>query len=270
MFSTFPINFTPVLAVQLIATLSFVAAQIAIRSLHILNGRGSARLVLCDLLGRDIYVAIILDIAVPMLLKCACCTVTYPPGALLAYIYFLGNAQYLTNLGQNFHKARFGTETRLITSIRSAKTYFSWIILVAAIGSYISQRYSGMNQQYPADKILLWGIAVITWYHPMMMVAAKYSYRNLAPIEDSEQPLSERVLPIGKLLTMFIACEIHGMVLQLYLPASLQDMNGVLGVGLVIGAVYYKVAPPDSPILEAPTHKRPTSEKLPLTSADVN
>ncbi|CAO3696996.1 unnamed protein product [Umbelopsis ramanniana] len=270
MFSNFSINFTPVLAVQIKATLSLVTAQIAIRLLRIINSGGSARFTLLELLAKDIFVAWILYTWVPTLLKCASCTALSPPGTFLAYLFFLNNTHYLTNLAQDFNKARFGTESRLITSIRSAKTYFLWIILVAAICSYISQVYSGMDQQYPADRIILWGIAVLSWYHPMMLVAAKYSYRNLTTIEGSEQPQSERVQSIDEFLTMFIACEMHGMVLQLFPLAILQGVNGTLRVSFVIGAVYNKMAPPDSPILQAETPERPTSEKLPSTSADGN
>lgn len=271
MFSIFPIDFATILAAQIEATFSLLTAHIAIRSLHILTSRGSVWSIIysCkfELLYRDIYVAFILYLSMPTLLRPGCYLVTYPASTLLAYFFFVSSTQYLTDLAQDDCKVRFGTESRLITRIRSAKTYLSWIILGVAICSYIFQRYSGVNQQYSADMILLWGIAGISWYHPIMIIAAKYSYRGMEPIDLSEQPISNRVASISKCLTMFIACEIHGILLLLYPPASLLDMHGFLEVGFVIGAAYFKVAPPDSPIFREPTRKHPTSEKLPLTSA---
>jgi len=171
------------------------------------------------------------------------------PSTFLAYIFFACNAQHSISLMCASSKARFGTESRSISSICSVIIYFSVTIFVAAICCYIAQRYSGIGQPYLVDKLLLWGIAVISWYHPTMVKAAKYSYRDLAPIEGSEQPLSESIFFTGDFNAVFIASEIHGVVLQLYPPTKWQDLFGILGVGLIIGYVYYQIASPHILIL---------------------
>lgn len=236
------------------ATLSFVVAKIAVLSLDLFANHGSTKAPIRLLLTTYSCVAITLFSSVAIQ-NCAICAFKSLPWTFLAYIYFACNAQYSINLMRNSNKARFGTDSRLISIICSVIAYFSVTIFVAAICCYIAQKYSGIGQPHLVDQLLLWGIAVISWYHPTMVVAANYSYRNLAPIESSEQALSKRIIFTGDFNAVFIASEIHGAVLELYPPTKLQDMFGILGVGLIIGYVYYQIASPHILILQEPNPK---------------
>ncbi|KAI9282851.1 hypothetical protein BC943DRAFT_328422 [Umbelopsis sp. AD052] len=250
------------------ATLSFVVAQITILSLPIFArhdlGRSPIRLL------RNTYIMVAAGLfALVAPRPCVCCAFDVEAGVtFFAYIFFACNTQYATQHMRTYNKARFGSESRVISRIGSVVIYVTMAIFVVALCTYITQRYSGIDQQYALEKILPWGIFINSWYHPIVMVVTKYCNGNKKPMIDTEKPYSDRILSISNLIAVFIACEVHGVVLQYYPPTNWKDMIAIPVVGFAIGAVYYQVASPDILLLHEPIHEHHTIEKLPLTNAE--
>jgi hypothetical protein len=269
MFSTFPINFTTVLDIQIVAFLSFAAAQIAVFSLNIFACHGSAKrptylsFIACIFLGAPVFIAVASRhclISVPE---------TKPAVALSTYLYLAVSAHSTTSIMRRDNRSRYGTEPRSITCISSGTVILSVTILVAAIGSYFAQQYMGMRLQYPMEEILSWGYGVTMMGPTAMDIVAQYSYRGLTPTEQiNKKPISDRSWSLKFAIAMVIACEIHGVVLKSYPPTNWKDMFGILGVGFVIGAVYYQKVATDVALLQEPIYEHLTSEKLPLTVGD--
>jgi hypothetical protein len=269
MFSTFSVSFKTVYAVQMVAALTFVATHIMILFLHIIACHGSAKRPTYLLFIAFIFITVSIFIMVATHHDLLSSSEVKSAVAVSTYLHNAFFAQWTISILRRNDKVRYGTEPRSMTCLSSGTVILSVTILVAAIGSYFAQQYMGMCLQYPVEKILFWGTSVISLCPITMMIVAQYSYRGLTPKEEiNKKPFSERLWSLGILIVMIIACEIHGVVLLFYPPTNWKDMFSILGVGFVIGAVYYQVNAPYVPHLQEPIYEHLTSEKLPLTVGD--
>jgi hypothetical protein len=267
MFSSFSNYFIAVVTVQSRAALSLFAAWVAVFALHIIARHGSAR--------PSVYLELIKSIVGVIALLIFVATehdlLSSSEAERTVFIYILGASQMQLVIRRlrRLDISQFGMESRLVNSMYGAISVFMVTITVAAMCSYFAQQYSGMIQQYPAEKILQWGINVLLLAPIVMIIASKRAYRGLTPKKEVKKPNSNRIRSILLFLAMLIVCEIHGVLLLSYPPENWKDMFGIIAVGLVIGTVYNQVAVPKLDFLNEPSFEHPVSENTRLIDRNI-
>lgn len=268
MLSSYFVDFKTILAGQMEAALSLMAATAAIVFLLIFARQGSAQHPPYFLLAASIFGVVSSFIIVASRHGLLSWSKAGPVSDIFTYLFFVCGIQQLLNFARNYCTSRFSTESRFISTLYLVINIFTVATLIAAICSYSIQLFFSVNQLYSMEKILKWGFNVLQWCPTTMMIISKVSYRHLAPKEDIQKPNINRSLIFGLFIVMLAVCEMHGMLLLFYPPTDWTDMAGVVAVGFVIGTMYYQAAVPKHIPGCEPIYKHLASEKLPLTNRD--
>jgi hypothetical protein len=268
MLSSYFVDFKTILAGQMEAALSLMAATAAIVFLLIFSRQGSAQHPPYFLLAASIFGVISSFIIVASRHGLLSWSKAGPVSAIFTYLFFVCGIQQLLNFARNYYTSRFSTEGRFISTLYLFIKIFTVATLMAAICSYSIQLYFSANQLYSMEHILKWGFNVLQWCPTMMMIISKVSYRHLAPKEDIQKPNTNRSLVFGLFIVMLAVCEMHGMLLLSYPPTDWKDMAGIVAVGFVIGIVYYQVAIPKRTSSYESIYDSLASEKPPLKNSE--